>query len=153
MSSTAKADIIANVLKEEIALRLPLLTIALAYDSDSAPYLRVGSASPGDAGALIKVMPVAWPLAKDVLGNASALVYGPHVIQFGTEANFAGTTDNVADTNTTHQLMQLLGPCIASGCKVEWYESAYGDTPDLADLVASNLKSTFQSLKNPGSGQ
>lgn len=150
MATTQKAISLARDLAEEIQKRLPTMTVATSFDSDGNPLVSVDDGSPasGEASALIKVRPIDWPLAKDALGLASQ-VYTPHVIQLATEANYAATTDNVADNLTRAQLLAILGPCLQKGCRVEWYEETYGTPPAASTITGSKLKASYENLYYP----
>lgn len=140
MATTQKALSIMAYIAEELKLRLPSLAQTEGFDSDQSPTLLVGAAAAGSAGGFIKVRPINWPEAKDVLGN-TAIHYGPHVVQLVTEANPAGGAG--ADINTAAQLGTLLGVCIERGCRFEWYEETNGAAVGAADITGAKLKLTF----------
>lgn len=140
--ATKKAHELAAEIASELKLRLPALAVAEAIDSDEAPLVKVGAGTAGSASALIKIIPQDWPLAKDILG-LTATIFTPHKIQLVLEANHAGTTDNVADILTDAQLLPILGVIVLRGCRVELYRSANGNAVGPEDIVAGNLKATF----------
>lgn len=148
MSTTKKALDIAAELLAELKVRLPALAASQTLDTDSNPVIQFGAATAGSAGFLIKVRPISWPLSQDVLGNAST-IFTPHVCQLATEANFAGTTDNVADVNTPAIVLTMISALAARGTKVEWYNSASGTAPTTATLTSGNLKGTWDNLYYP----
>lgn len=149
MSTTQKALSLSEALYEEYRFRLSALTITKSFDSDGSPYISIGSGTPGEANAIVKTAPLPWTTAKDIFGN-SANQYTPHVIQIVTETNYASTSDNIADALTTAQLLAVLAPALMKGCKLEWYQSSYGDSPDLDDITAAKLKATYEtSLQHP----
>lgn len=139
---TKKAHVIAADIAAELKLRLASLTITESVDTDQSPLVKVGTGASGAKGCLIKVVPQDWPLAKDILG-LTANVFAPHKIQLVFEANFAGTTDNVADNNSWVEKLAILGVVVLKGTRVEIYESPYGATVGAEDIVAGNLKATF----------
>ena len=145
MAISAKALVIMEKLKGELAQRLPALAQVSSSDTDSYPLLRIGAASPGATGALIKVRAQAWTTAVDALG-LSQDVYTPHVIQVVIEANFAGTTDNVADVNTPATIHQIHSTLAGMGCRVELYSATNGGAPATSDIVAAKLVSTWDPL-------
>lgn len=140
--TTKKAQVFAADLAQELALRLPALTLTESLDTDGNPLVQLGAAASASPGFLLKVMPLDWPLAKDILG-LTAQIFTPHKIQVLVEANFAGTTDNVADVNTWAVLLPVLGAVILKGTRVEMYQRANGTAITSADFTSGNLKSTF----------
>lgn len=150
MATTQKAIRIAQALQEEIAKRLSTKTVSFGFDTDGHPYVTMndGSAASGEANVYIKVRPFVWGVVTDVLGSAQQ-VYSPHVIQFCTEANYAATTDNVADNLTRAQLLACLAPCILKGCKLEWYQESYGTAPTSSTIDSSKLVASFDDLSYP----
>lgn len=142
MSTSYKAQAIANELADKLKSRgLSSLGVVQSFDTDSNPLITIGTGVAGTANAVIKVMPQDWPLAQDVLGNA-ANAFSPHQIKLATEADYAGTTDNVADADSKAILGPLLTQIIEMGTQWKWYESASGTAPTAATLNSeSNLKS------------
>ncbi len=150
MATTKKAVELARYIEEEIKLRLPALAVTFSFDDDENPLVQVGDGGAGDAGGLFKVMPISWPLAKDSLGNTAYSV-GPHKIMFASEANYAATSDNIADINTTAQLLPLIAVALSKGCRFEWWQEASGTPPAITTFdTASKLKAVFEaSLQYP----
>lgn len=141
MGTTYKAQALANQLADWLKARgLSSLGLTQSFDTDLNPLISIGSGSIGSANFIIKVAPIAWPLAEDIFGNA-AIQYAPHVIQMVTEANPVGGAG--ADILTPQQLMNVLNQCQLMGCQMEWYESANGVAPTAAAIIAGNLKATF----------
>ena len=142
----AKAIAMAHELADKLKLRFSTLTVAESFDSDGFPLITIDDGAPatGEASMIVKVMPIDWPLAKDILGNA-ANIYTPHKILLGTESNFAGTTDNVADYLTRQQLLNIVGEIVLRGTAVEWYETAAGTAPTIANTIfaAAKLKASW----------
>src|SRR6266566_10098549 len=109
MATTRKALAMADELVSELKQRQTALAVALTYDTDGSPLIRLGTGVASttgapNAGALIKVQPISWPLAKDVLG-LSAEMFHPHVVKVNVEANYASTVDTVADNNSPAQML------------------------------------------------
>jgi hypothetical protein len=142
VATTYKALAIANELVSELRQRTSL-TVALSFDTDSSPLITVGAGVVGGQNALIKVLPISWANAKDVLGN-TAIQYGPQKVQVAFEANYAGATDSVEDAVTWSTKLLILGAAFARGTRVELYESANGVVPVAGTLVAGNLKASFE---------
>lgn len=151
MATSKKALALADEIVSELRQRQSALAVTVSYDSDSNPLVRLGTGTAGQPGALFKVQPIDVPAAvapKDVLGLTES-IYTPHVIKVGTEAN-ATATDIALLTNK----LLALGLAVSKGTKVEWYESATGDSPDADDFIAGNLKATFEaSAQYPLAGQ
>jgi hypothetical protein len=139
MATSYKAQALASELADKIRSR-GFGGSLLVDAADLNPYVSIGDGTIGGANALLKVKPVDWPLAKDVLGLDQA-VFAPHVIQFVTEAD--PTAGAGANPLTRGQVLGILGQAMAMGCVVEWYESANGDSPDLDDITPAKLKGTF----------
>lgn len=143
MATTEKARMIALRLADELKLRVfPALAFAETTGTAGDPVINIGTGADRSASATIRVVPFPAPLAKDILGLTSPQV-ALHVVQLATEANFAGTTDNIADNLTRQQLMNILGPCVGTGCKVEWYEEADGTGPSETTIDPTKLKAEF----------
>lgn len=60
----------------------------------------------------------------------------------------AATVAAIADPLTPAQVLSVLGEAVRTGCCVEWYNSASGDSPDLNDITSSKLVATFQPAGN-----
>lgn len=137
MATTKKALAMADELASELKQRQSALAITQSFDTDSNPLIKVGAGTAGAKGGLIKIMPIAVPYAKDILGLA-AEVYTPHVVQIGVEANNAAGA--AADVNTWVELMLLIGPVVLRGARVEIYQSANGTAPTAANTVDDSTK-------------
>lgn len=142
MATTQKAIDLLKDVAAELKLRRPALAQVLGFDADGNPTLREGGGSAGNDGFFLRIKPVDT-IQKDVLGLTQQ-VFTPHVAQLAFEANFAGTTDNVADVQVWATKLAVLGALIARGVKVEVYESANGTFPVVGSLVAANLKASFE---------
>lgn len=129
MSTSYKAQAIAHELADRLAKRsaaLAALVLVESFDTDQNPLIAIGTQASSDAEAfLIKVMPVSWPLAQDILGN-SALQFTPHVIKVLKEASSTGVTS--AD------ILQVLAQVADMGCEVKLYESSHGGGVVAADI-------------------
>lgn len=154
MATTQKAFDLARDIAAELTLRLPTMIVTSLTHSDGHPYITVtedASPASGEGVVIIKVRPMDWPLAKDVLGN-TAQVFVPTVIQVCTEKNYAGATDNVPDNLTLsgytseQVLLPVLGTVLSKGCVTEWYVTNYGTVPAIAEITSANLKATYKDL-------
>jgi hypothetical protein len=148
MATTQKAIDIARDLAAEFTTRFGALatplTVTQATHSDGNPYISISDGTPATTEVvfIVKVAPMEWSLAKDVLG-LSAQVYVPTVIQIATETNAdAGSVARV--TKSTH-ILALLGPIVTKGCVVEWYEQAAGNYPTIASITGTPT-ATFKDL-------
>lgn len=146
MATSEKARMIALRIAEDLKFRIGALALAETVGTSGDPVINIGAGTDRSASATIRVVPMGFPLAKDVLGNASN-VYTPHTVQLATEANYAGATDNIADNLTRQQLGDILVSCISTGCTMEWYEEADGTGPSETTIAANKLKATLK--QNP----
>lgn len=147
MATTYKAQAIAHQLADWLKARLngsPAVLVEGFSAADQNPYILINDGTPvaGEANFVIKIKPIDWPTAQDILGLA-ALQYTPHVIQLVTEADT--TAGAAADPFTRAQLLRVLGQIQQMGTRVEWYETAVGTAPTLALLEAGTavLKDAF----------
>lgn len=148
-NTTQKALDLASMIQEELLQRLAVLSPAVivgavSFDTDSNPLIQIGTGAAGQKGGVIKVLPTAWPTAKDILGNA-AIQYGPHTIQICTETNTAAGSD----INDPSVLMPMLIVCALKGARFEWYKTANTVAPIAGSLIAANLKQSFESMQYP----
>jgi len=145
---TAKARAIAAEIASSLKFRTTL-AIAESFDSDGYPLVQVGTGDAGDPGGLIKVMPQDWSLAKDILGN-TATIYTPHVAKIVFEANAEEGGADEDDVNTWAVLLPIIGEVVMRGTRVELYLSDNASAPDAAEIVADNLKATFDPMPTQG---
>lgn len=150
MATTQKALDFARLLREELAIRLAALATPvtvqsdISFDTDECPYFQIGTGGIGAKGGIVKVAPIAWPLAKDIFGN-TATIFTPHMIQICTESN----SDAGSDINSPAELLPILATSCLKGTRVEWYKVANGVAPVLASIVVGNLKATYDNLYFP----
>lgn len=142
MAATKKALALAEDIASELKLRQTALPVSVSADTDGNPLVFLGTGVAGTKNTIFKVLNVVWPLAKDILGLESQ-VFTPHVIRVGFEAP---TTTAAADTdpNTLQDKLLSLAVALSRGTRVEVYESAAGDSPDADDLIAGNLKASYE---------
>lgn len=149
---------LVDVLKKKVAATMPIAVES--FDSSSNPVVTLSQDSTPAAGekvVVIRCQPLGnypaysssnvqgGPVALDSLGN-TANQYSHHVIEICTEANYAGTTDNVADILTPTELGPVFFEAARRGCQVKWYVSANGTVPATSQMTAANLKDTEGSL-------
>jgi hypothetical protein len=134
VANSYKAQAIAHELADKLKTR-QALPVTESFDTDGNPLISLGDGASGDANFVIKVAAVDWPLPQDILGLAQN-VYTPHTIAVATEADYAGTVDNIADPTTRAQLLPVIGQCLAMGCETRWYESAAGTAPTAGTITA-----------------
>ena len=150
MSINSKAIAIAHEIADELAKRLSI-TVTEGFDTNGNPTILAGAASAGSTGAFIRVK-TDWSdnsAQVDGLGFAQR-VYTPHIVQVAFEANYAGATDNVADTNAWPVLLPVLGTVLARGAKTEVWLETYGSAPSVTTFdTANKKKAEFRDLYNP----
>jgi hypothetical protein len=137
---------LVDILTKEVAATLPVVTLSAdasfnpiaTFSADSTP-------AAGEKVVVIRIQPIGAPYAVDSLGNASPN-YSHHVIQICTEANYAATTDNVADILTPVELLPVIAECSRRGSFVEWYVCPNGTVPDSTQFTAAQLKASFKNL-------
>lgn len=147
----------AHVLASLLKVRYSTKVVTESFDTDGNPIVTVDDGTPaaGEMNIIIKVMPTDWPLGRDVLGNV-ANVYTPHKILFGTEANGASAGPTLVQPVSPANLLPALGEVVLRGMKVEWYQTASGTAPTLANTIfaSANLVASFYpELYNPLTNQ
>ena len=153
MATSRKAQDIARDLLDtfgkQVAATLPVQV--QTADSSGNPILTLSADSTpatGEKVVVIVVSPYASGTAYDIFGNA-AINYSPTKIQFCTEANYAATTDNVADILTPTELLPIISEISKKGTLVEWHVTANGTVPSAAAIAAGTvLSATFAPLYN-----
>lgn len=148
MATSAKALALAQSLADSLKKRLTL-AVSISVDADQNPLIRVGTGAAGADGCLIKVAPVAWPLAKDVLGLDSP-VYTPHVIKVAFEAAKAIAGPAISDPVTAKTKLAVLAEAAARGTRLEWYHSDADSAPAAADMVAAKLQAAQEASPEHG---
>jgi hypothetical protein len=144
MATTKKALAMAEELVSELKQRQSALAVALSYDADGSPLVKVGTGVAGTKGGLIKIQPISWPLAKDILG-LDAQMFHPHVVKLNVEANYEGSNDGILDINTWDVQLLLVAACVSKGARVELYLSTNGTGPNATDLAdATKLKASWE---------
>ena len=144
MASTYKAQAIARKLHDSLQLRLQTATYFvndISFDTDGSPFFTINDGTPAshEKNWILKVAPVSWPLAKDILGN-SAIQYTPHAVQIAWEA---GAASNFGDF-AAMDVMKVLGESTLQGCRVELYMRTAGTAVAITDITAGNLQGTFE---------
>lgn len=140
---TFKATMLAQRLAESLKIRMTGLAFVESVGTNGDPIISIGPGTTRGANAVIRIVPEPTPTAKDIFGNASPNPATPHIVQLATEANFAGTTDNIADNLTRQQLGNILCDVFGTGCYVEWYEEADGTVPSETTFAANKLKASI----------
>jgi len=137
--ASAKALSIASELRAALARRTTLAVGQVSFDSDKAPLILVGPGGAGTQSMLIKVKEVA-PEGTDIVGMA-ARGYAQHVIQVVQE-QAPGNTG--APVLTSANQLDLMGEVLLRGTRVELYMSANGNSVGPEDIVAGNLRKTWE---------
>jgi hypothetical protein len=150
MSSTYKSQAalrtLVDTLGKQLVASMPVITES--FDSNGNPVVTFSADATPVAGEKVAVLrcKAIGSITKDVL-NQPAANYSHHVYQLCTEANFAGTTDNVVDVMTAVELLPLLIEIGRCGSFVEWHQTASGSVPTVAAIDAgTNLKQTWRDL-------
>lgn len=138
MSINAKAMELSASLANELDRRTALTVTESISATTDFPLIRVGSASAGNEGALIRCRPQEFGVAVNIIGDANR-VYAPTMIQVCFEQS---ATANVALT-TLDDLAVIVALCAKRGARLEIYQSTNGDNPDEDDFVASKLVKTI----------
>jgi len=147
MASSYKAVALANELFNELTKRLSALaaTSSQSFDTNGNPTIIIAStASPATTqkNAFIRILPLARPLALTSIGTTPDL-FVPTVTQFATEAPAAGA-GHTSDFFTPADLINLYGPILRRGTRVEMYQSANGTVPVVGTLIAANLQIGYE---------
>lgn len=130
-----KAHALAGEMHSELRLRGAVALaesgiVSLTVDTDGDPLIVLGDGLAGTQSAIVKVRPIDWPLAKNIVDMPEE-VYTPHVIQILVE------TGNFLDWPLK---LMVFGVAFGKGTRVEYYEDAAPLTSggiDPANLVAS----------------
>ena len=72
-----------------------------------------------------------------------ATVYTPHVLQLVTEAN--PTAGAGADILSRQNILDVVGDSRQLGTRIEWYQSANGNAPEVSDITTGNLVAKYES--------
>lgn len=133
-----KALALGQELFDELKKRLSALAFVEGFDANGDYTISIGAGTAGSKSIVVRVKPVSTG-AKDVLGLTQD-PYTPTVVQFATEKNFEGTTDNVLDILTPTELLPFFVAVARRSTRVEWYRSTNGTAPTVSTMdSASNL--------------
>lgn len=151
MATTKKALDMArdlmDVWAKEVSATLPIITET--FDASGNPVITLSADSAPDAGdkvVVVLIKPYSMGTATDCLGLTQT-AYTPHVIQICTEANYAGTDDNTADTLTPVELLPILMEVGKRCTIVEWHVTDNGTVPSEAAITAgTKLNATYRDL-------
>lgn len=137
MISTAKSEAVLRGLKERLDMRFKDQSLACveSKDSNGNPCLLLcdGAAATTEKAIFVRMLQEDM-VSKDIFGNSTA-AYTPHRLQFSTEAGSALTRADVAC---------FMLEVSKIGVKVEAYEVVAGTAPAVGDLIAANLKGSFE---------
>jgi len=129
----------ATSISDELRLRLPSNRVVTdGFDSSGNATITIDDGTPAsrEANVFIRVKARDWALQLNSIGLAQT-VEVPTVIQMVTEANYAGTSDNIADNLTPAQLLPVLGTLLSRGTRLEWYTTADGTVPTVAGITGT----------------
>jgi hypothetical protein len=143
MATTQKAiDFMKDFAAEMKARKSGLAQTPGFSATDSSPTLLVGAASTGNEGFFLKLATYTSP-NKDILGLTQN-VYANHIAQIAFEANYASTSDNIADVQQWGSHLPAISILARMGLRVEVYEETNGTAPSETTIAASKLKATFE---------
>lgn len=144
MATAPKAFALIADIASELSLRSSVSALAQTQstDTDGFPTLLVGAASTTAEGFFLKIAPET-SLFKDAIGNTQ-VKYTGLVAQVVFEANYAGSSDGVADVQKWTSKLPIIAMLGAKGLKIEVYESSNGTAPTAAGIAANKLKATFE---------
>lgn len=159
MALMYKAFETSEELADILAKRFPTYTLTKAYDTDGYPVFTLSEdATPAFSEKVffVKVCALttkdvagaAYTLNKDVLGTVQN-VYDKTVIQFVTEKNYEGATDNTLDILGPAQLLPFLGEVLKRGTCVEWYRSNNGTVPSAAGITGTAAATWYPDFYHP----
>ena len=154
--STTKAASIARELTDNLTKRLaasfPYVSQGLDTSGNAVITLS-GAATPiaGGKNAVIRVRPITGT-ARDSFGNATQ-PFCPDIIDLITEANSATATDTtiqagadvltpIADILSASDVLNLLGEIARKSTAINWYITANGTLPSIAN-IPSTPSATF----------
>lgn len=145
-----KAQALALDIQSTMTVRLSGLATPLAVSAgfdpaDGNPLLTIGTNVAGSAGGIMKLRPVAWPLALDALGNA-AILYTPHVAQIVMEAEAAVQASWI---NSLFVRYSIVTEATSRGLRVECYKSANGVAPTVAAITGTPDATIEPNLQYP----
>jgi hypothetical protein len=138
IKSVQKCEALARSIAENLAVRLPTLTITKAYGTAGFPTVSLSAGGTGTCNYFIRVRTIEGTLEKDALG-LDATMFSPIVIQMATEAPVA------APYNTIAQNVAVLGEVLGKGCMFEWYESVNTVVPVEASITGTPV-TTYSDL-------
>lgn len=151
MTLSTKAQEVAIQLRENIIQRLtglvnpPFLPAGITYDTDGGALIKVGSGVTATPGILYKVIPYAWPLPTNAIGQTQP-VYTPTTILMCYEAGAGGANDSY---NTPG--LDLVFKYVAKefNTRVELYISPNGTPPSPTQFISANFIGAFDNLYYP----
>lgn len=129
MAATQKAIAIRDRLFSELTVRDGTRTLTKGFGSTNMPTLLWGAGTTSNAGAFFRVQPYTWASALTTLG-AAAQVFQPHVIQVCYE-------EHVNVTTHAEILALVFGVAISTGCMIEWYTVASGNSYNEAGITGT----------------
>src|SRR4051812_35043388 len=148
MATTKKALELAAELADELRKRVSDYgVITESVDANGHPTISLtADSTPAttEDNVFIRVKPIDWALAKDVLGNAQT-VYTPHVIQLAVEAPASGV--GLARFVSIAHAWAILNACGQRGCEFQYWEETNGSIPAATTFdTANKQKASFSNL-------
>lgn len=137
MSTSYKAQVVRDVLKGDLILRMPVVAVTggatAGFDANGDATLAIGAGTAGTQSAFIRVKGVAG-FGKDILGTTQN-VFTPHIIQLALETSTIASVTLMTTANVT----LLLGELLKFGVRVELYLSANTVAPVVGTITGAPL--------------
>jgi len=145
--SLAKSNALMRGLREKLVLRLPSTYLfADSVDAAGNPVLTIAQKAPwvtADQYVVIRMRPITQ-IGANVLGLAQES-FGPHDIDFISEASGVATETFLSDLNSQKILFEL----DRIGAAINVYLMPTTTLPTTAGMIAGNLTQRIDDLLNP----
>lgn len=137
MSMNKKSPLVmATRMKDQLAKRLPALTVTQDFDTSGNPVIRIDDGTPAttEQHCFIRVLELSTITTNSI--GSSAPTYRPLVVQMASEATAAvATVSRLTAANMAVIMAELVRP----GARVELYLSASGTAADVAAITGTAL--------------
>lgn len=137
--SNKKAEVMRDVLKANLAIRVPSLALASSVDGNGDAVLSVGTVAAGNQCAVIRIKADApFAAVKDILGLTQT-TWNPNLVQIALESSVIANGTILANPS----LFLILAECLLLGCVTELYLETTANAPATTSMVASKLSASF----------
>lgn len=147
MSTLKKALVLSREVANRLSVRFGTTRLVReGFDASGNPTINIDDGTPATTEQNILIRIIERP---SIGLNSVGLTqdsYGPHIAQVVMEATAASA--DVALVTEANKL-KVIGTLVQFAPAVEVYVRANGGAPVVADIVAGNLKDTFQDLYFP----